>query len=104
MSPLHALLDAIARHRSERPVVLFDLDGTLYDNRPRTLRILHAFAAQLPPEHAKDAAQIRAVTYQELTYRLEDTLGPRGVAPSVIEAARNAWRLRFFTDAACADD
>jgi hypothetical protein len=106
MSPpvLQQILDTIHRFRADRPVVLFDLDGTLYDNRPRTLRILHAFAAQLPAAHARDAQIIRTLASSDLTYRLEDTLGPRGVAPSVIEAARNAWRVRFFTDAACSDD
>lgn len=101
---LRQILDAIEQHRAERPVVLFDLDGTLYDNRPRTLRILHAFAAQLPPEHASDAQKIRSLTASDLRYRLEDTLGPMGVSPSVIEAARNVWRVKFFTDAACSDD
>jgi hypothetical protein len=101
---LTAVLRAVEAHRSERPVVLFDLDGTLYDNRPRTLRILHAFAAQLPPQHARDARAILALPYTELRYRIDDTLGPLGVAPSVIEAAAAAWRVRFFSDAACSDD
>ena len=101
---LSDILTTIQSRRAERPVVLFDLDGTLYDNRPRTLRILHAFAAQLPPAHARDAAVIRALASTDLVYRIDDTLGPRGVSPSVIEAAQAAWRVRFFTDAACSDD
>lgn len=103
-SVLTTILSTIERRRAERPVVLFDLDGTLYDNRPRTLRILHAFAAQLPPEHARDAQKILALPYTALRYRLDETLGPLGVAPSVIEGAQAAWRARFFTDAACSDD
>jgi hypothetical protein len=103
-SVLTPILAAIHEHRAERPVVLFDLDGTLYDNRPRTLRILHAFAAQLPSEHARDAQIIRALTSADLQYRLEETLLPRGVAPAVLEAAQRAWRVRFFTDMACSDD
>src|SRR3954466_3673555 len=101
---LERILAAIETHRAERPVVLFDLDGTLYDNRPRTLRILHAFAAQLPPEHASDGEKIRSLSYTQLKYRLDETLSPLGVATSVIEAAGIAWRTRFFTDAACSDD
>jgi hypothetical protein len=101
---LQTVLDDVERLRAERPVVLFDLDGTLYDNRPRTLRILHAFAAQLPREHAADAERIRALAYTELHYRMDETLAPRGVAPAVIAAAQVAWRTRFFTDAACSDD
>ena len=101
---LERILAAIETHRAERPVVLFDLDGTLYDNRPRTLRILHAFAAQLPAPHALDGEKIRTLSYTQLKYRLDETLIPLGVAPSVIEAAAVAWRTRFFTDAACSDD
>lgn len=85
-------------------MVLFDLDGTLYDNRPRTMRIVHAFAAQLPPSHAQDAQRIRGMNYRELEYRLDESLQPLGVSASVIEQVEAAWRARFFTDAACSDD
>jgi hypothetical protein len=101
---LHRILDSIRTHRARRPVVLFDLDGTLYDNRPRTLRILHAFAAQLPSEQHEIAEKIRGIAYTDLKYRLDETLIPLGVPDDVIEKAQAAWRLRFFTDAACSDD
>jgi hypothetical protein len=101
---IKSILDRVIALRGRRPVVLFDLDGTLYDNRPRTLRILHAFAAQLPKEHAEDARIIRSVTSDDLLYRLDETLGPRGVSDAIIQQAQAAWRVRFFTDAACADD
>lgn len=102
--PLQQMLDTIAARRAERPVVIFDLDGTLYDNRSRTLRILHAFAASLGPEHRADARAMLAMTAQDLVYRLDDSLRPRGVAEAVRKAAQDAWFKRFFTDAACADD
>lgn len=101
---LQRILDCIRAKRPERPVVLLDLDGTLYDNRPRTLRILHAFAAQLGPAHHDDAEKLRAITYAQLLYRLEDTLPPLGIPAELVERACAAWRLRFFTDAACSDD
>lgn len=102
--PLRVILDEIEQRRAERPVVIFDLDGTLYDNRSRTLRILHAFAASLGHEHARDAAVIRSLRADSLLYRIEDSLGPRGVADDVIERAKKQWFSRFFTDTACADD
>ncbi len=102
--PLRAILDEVSARRAERPVLVLDLDGTLYDNRPRTIRILHAFAAALPGESARDATVILGLAPADLKYRLEDTLGPRGVSPAVIDAARAQWARRFFTDAACADD
>lgn len=85
-------------------MVLFDLDGTLYDNRPRTLRIVHAFAAQLGAEEEADARILRALRSTDLSYLLEDALRPRGVSESVLQLAKDAWAKRFFTDAACADD
>ncbi|MDO9019314.1 MAG: HAD family hydrolase [Deltaproteobacteria bacterium] len=104
--PLQTILDEIdARHRAgERPVVIFDLDGTLYDNRPRTIRIVHALAAALPPECDRDAAIIRALGPGDLRYRLDDTLRPLGVSEDVITLAKERWFRRFFTDTACADD
>lgn len=101
---LQAILERIHSLRGQRPVVLFDLDGTLYDNRPRTLRILHAFAAQLPREHAEAARALRSLNASDLLYRLDETLAPRGVSAEIIAQAQAAWRVRFFTDAACADD
>lgn len=101
---LQSILERIQSLRGQRPVVLFDLDGTLYDNRPRTLRILHAFAAQLPKEHATYARILRGLNAGDLLYRLEETLLPRGIPAEIVEQAKAAWRLRFFTDAACADD
>lgn len=104
--PLQTILDEIeARHHAgERPVVIFDLDGTLYDNRPRTLRIVHALAASLPPDHDRDAAVLRALGPADLRYRLEDTLRPLGVSEDVIALAKKRWFGRFFTDTACSDD
>lgn len=101
---LAKILAEIEARRAERPVVIFDLDGTLYDNRSRTIRILHAFAASLEHEHARDAAAIRLLTPSDLKYLLDETLLPLGVNPAVIERAKQRWFARFFTDAACADD
>lgn len=85
-------------------MVLFDLDGTLYDNRPRTLRIVHALAASLGPEHAADAEVLRGLDVDALRYRLDDTLRPLGVSDEVVALAKKRWFSRFFTDTACSDD
>lgn len=103
-NPLRSILDNIAALRSERPVVIFDLDGTLYDNRPRTLRIVHAYAAGLSAEHAADAERILAMRPGDLRYRLEETLSEMGIDRAVIDGAKARWAGRFFTDTACADD
>ena len=102
--PLRAIVDAVATRRAERPVLIFDLDGTLYDNRPRTLRIAHAFAASLGDGYARDAQIILGLSAQQLMYRLDDTLRAHGVSEDVVKLASRRWFERFFTDAACADD
>lgn len=102
--PLRAIVDAVATRRAERPVLIFDLDGTLYDNRPRTLRIAHAFAASLGEGYARDAQIILGLSAQQLMYRLDDTLRAHGVSEEVVKLAARRWFERFFTDAACADD
>src|SRR5262249_32600360 len=81
------------------PVVVFDLDGTLMDNRPRTAVILQEFAAELRRE-AHDAAEVLAAARAEsLAYLLTETLRKLGLEhPELVERATTFWRGRFFTD------
>ncbi|HVJ94367.1 MAG TPA: HAD family hydrolase [Labilithrix sp.] len=81
------------------PVVVFDLDGTLMDNRPRTEVILRELAAELHRE-AHSAAEILAAARAEgLAYLLTDSLRTLGVEhPELIERAEAYWRDRFFSD------
>ncbi|MFI5362069.1 MAG: methyltransferase domain-containing protein [Elusimicrobiota bacterium] len=64
-SAMARLLDKVsAVHKTGgRPVVLFDLDDTLLDARPRSERILREFIARadVRKSHASDAAKIEAV-------------------------------------------
>lgn len=81
------------------PVVVFDLDGTLMDNRPRTTAILHELAAELHRE-AHSAAEILAATQAEnLAYLLTESLQRLGVEhPELVSRAEAFWKARFFTD------
>lgn len=82
------------------PVVVFDLDHTLYDGRPRTLVILAEFAATLPAAQRKQADAIRRIPLQGVAYLLADTLRAAGVDdPKLIAAAEAYWKPRFFSDA-----
>jgi hypothetical protein len=54
------LLRGILERAKERtlrgpPVVVFDLDGTLMDNRPRVVAILHELAEEWREKHPEDA-------------------------------------------------
>ncbi len=94
--------DALARCRTvvaggRTPVVVFDLDGTLFDNGPRTWQILVDFA-----EHQGDSALRRTLDEMPRTglpYLLRDTLGRTGSHDDAFMARCTAfWRDRFFTD------
>lgn len=79
------------------PVVVFDLDGTLFDNGPRTWQILVDFA-----EDEGDAALRRMLDKMPRTglpYLLKDTLALLAVNDAaLVERALKFWRDRFFTD------
>ncbi|HVH43961.1 MAG TPA: HAD family hydrolase [Labilithrix sp.] len=81
------------------PVVVFDLDGTIMDNRPRTAVILQELAAELHRE-AHSAAEVLAATRAEsLAYLLTESLQRLGVEhPELIARAESYWKTRFFSD------
>jgi hypothetical protein len=96
-----ALADVIAKARAtdpnRPPVVVFDLDGTLFDNGPRTWQILVDFA-----EHAGHTAlrkALDALPRNHLPYLLKDTLERCGFNDDgLFKEAVAFWKDRFFTD------
>lgn len=85
----------------ERPpaVVVFDLDGTLMDNRPRTAVILQELAKELKSEAHSSAEILAAARAEELAYLLSDSLKRLGVEhPELVSRAEAFWRERFFSD------
>jgi hypothetical protein len=80
-------------------VVVFDLDATLFDNRPRTLAIVREFAASLPPSEPQLAAALNALELQHMRYLVSDALELVGVVdPAVVKQVGAFWWTRFFTD------
>jgi hypothetical protein len=81
------------------PVVVFDLDGTLMDNRPRTAVILQELAHELRSEAHSSAEVLAAARTEELAYLLSDSLRKLGVShPELLERAESFWKSRFFSD------
>lgn len=84
-------------------VVVFDLDSTLLDNRPRQARILREFGqahgiallAAARPEHWVDWSLTRAMLATGM---------PAAEVERLDEEAKLFWRDRFFTSAYCRDD
>ncbi|MEM6791336.1 MAG: HAD family hydrolase [Myxococcota bacterium] len=81
---------------ADRPVVVFDLDGTLLDNRARTVAIFNELADQT--DDASMAAGLRRARVETTVYGLEENLDLLGVAASQHPAAFAFWRERFFHD------
>lgn len=94
--------DSLARCRhvvesGRTPVVVFDLDGTLFDNGPRTWQILVDFAEQHGDAQLRRA--LDRLPRTGLPYLLRDTLQTLAVVdPALVERATEFWRARFFTD------
>lgn len=83
--------------RSKTPVVVFDLDSTLFDNSPRTLTILQEFAHhEGKKELARELALLRG---KRLPYLIEEILLLTGMCDSkTIKRGRAHWMEYFFTD------
>jgi predicted secreted acid phosphatase len=101
-----AVLDRIvdaARRVGERGAVVFDLDSTLLDNRPRQAQILREFGARVGVPHL---AQVRPEHWT--SWDIADAMRAAGATEQEIathaEAAKDYWRSVFFTSAYCAID
>jgi hypothetical protein len=100
----HALLRRViarctSKSGSPTPVVVFDLDGTLMDNRPRTCTILREFAETLGKDDAALADRLRTISPDGLAYLLTDSLVRLGIERTdLVARAEEFWRERFFAD------
>lgn len=90
---------AAAKAAGKTPVVVFDLDHTLFDGRPRTLVILAEWAASIAAEQPAVAAAVGRINLHGIAYLLRDTLAGVGVTdPALVAAAEAYWKPRFFSD------
>ena len=91
---------SLRRGGSSSPLVVFDLDGTLLDNRPRSVAILRELSSQWAERYPAEARAIAACKPEELAYAMSDSLARLGVAqPGLIDEGLQFWRDRFFRDA-----
>lgn len=84
-------------------LVLFDLDSTLLDNKPRQARILREFGA------AHGISELTGCTAAMFVdWSLRTPMQACGLSPERTQAlepeARRFWRERFFTSPYCEDD
>jgi hypothetical protein len=81
------------------PIVVFDLDGTLFDNRPRTRAILLDYAADVANEYPEVAERLTPLEIEGIGYLLSTTLRDCGLTHAdVVRDITHFWRDRFFSD------
>ena len=95
--------DAVLRKPEPTPVVTFDLDSTVFDNRPRQLAILSAFAK------AKGLTGAETVDFTEIDgWRVTEWItrlgGSAGREAELKTEFKSFWRDRFFTSEHCLFD
>jgi len=101
--PLEAVL-ARAKAMGRRAVVIFDLDSTLFDNKPRQARILREFG------QARKIAPLSACTasYFSSGWDLRAAMRNCGLTADEAERlypeAKRFWLQRFFTSDYCTED
>jgi hypothetical protein len=90
---------------SAKPLVLLDLDSTLYEVGPRTFQILREWASAEAATFPAAAARVNELKAHQVGYSVRDTFATVGLdaeAPEVasaFESAKEFWVNRFFTSA-----
>lgn len=101
--PLEDVLERVqsAKVEGEVPVVIFDLDDTLFDSRSRKIIIQKEFA-NLPstrlrfPNEAKILSQVEL---RDIAYAVKDTMKNLGITDKdFIREATAYWASTFFSD------
>ncbi|WP_224367258.1 HAD family hydrolase [Hyalangium versicolor] len=100
---LHTILEK-ARSLGAGAVLAFDLDSTLFDNRPRQARILREFGAA----RGLTPLGVCMASHWNTGWDMKKAMLNCGLAPEQVEAvyddARAFWLERFFTSEYCVDD
>jgi len=100
----HDLLGAILNKAARRsalgaPVVVFDLDGTIMDNRPRVVAILHELAEVWQDKHPEASSALLGLDIEGVAYGVVETMKRAGVEGRALHEEGFAfWRQRFFAD------
>lgn len=97
------LLNSIIERAGDRAggpsVVVFDLDGTVMDNRPRVVAILRELAEEWRRKHPEAAARIAEAQPEHIVYGFQDNLRRFGVLDEALHSfGFEFWKARFFND------
>lgn len=101
----HAIIEQIREQviresvGDELPIVVFDVDGTVFDNRYRTTAILRDFVRKDTDFSTEAADTILSLEPGHVRYYMVDTLKDVGVNDLFfIEGASQYWSGNFFTN------
>lgn len=95
---LLARIDA-ASDRGVLPVVVFDLDSTLFSTAPRNLRILKEFVAARRERWPTLEPVVSTLTEADMGWNVHASLAARGFAqPDLLGELKKFWFDRFFSD------
>lgn len=97
---LRRILDRVREEAARGPaVVVFDLDGTLMDNRPRVVAILHELGHHWREIHPEAALCCARAAADDIGYGFVENLRRLGVhGASLHEEGFAFWKQRFFAD------
>jgi len=87
------------------PVLVFDLDSTLFSTCPRNLKILEDFVTARGDEHPVLHEIWPTLTEADMGWNVHESLRERGVEDEALLAdLRKFWGERFFTNEFCQID
>lgn len=81
------------------PIVVFGVDGALFDSRPRTLQILLEFGEEIAPEEPEVSEALSVLNLERMHYLLSQTLRECGITHAdLVRDITSYWRERFHSD------
>lgn len=85
-------------------VLVFDLDSTVFDNRPRQARIVREYGAEQGLKTLQSCQAFHFTSGWDLRAAMTGAGLPEADADAHFPALRHFWVSRFFTSEYCADD
>jgi hypothetical protein len=99
--PLETIRQSVRREvaAGRVPIVVFNIDGTILDNRPRSQAILRDFVAFNPDSNADVADSIYALRPDSIDYYVVESFRQVGIRDLfVLESALKFWADNFFSN------
>lgn len=94
----------LATQSQGKGVLVFDLDSTVFDNRPRQARIVREYGAQKNLPALTKVQQFHFTSGWDLKHACTAVGMSEADAESIHRDLKNFWGARFFTSPYCKDD